>query len=1005
MIYLDSMKGLTGQGAWPAVACCRRAVLVLAAAIFLVLVTYSPAAAQTSQITIDGNITETSWHKLGARNPTVVTALGFGHELNAFYADIDSTHLYMGVAGNVVGGYRILVFIDSRFGGYNHAGFGRIGAPPGVSGLNSSIRFDASFLADYVLVIGLDSGIYTWYLYPLSSIGGPSSGYLGTPDGLNRGAAPIAGSFSETRGFETRLTYSQTGFDPQTGIGTQLQVDQPSIKFFAMYISDSGYLSNQFIGPALSSIGDIGNGAISFDAPLSADPVTFPHFLVVNEIDYTQPGGDIAEFIEIKNITNLTVNLDPYFVELINGSIVPPARYRLLDLPNVPLGPGQYYTICGNPIYVPNCNFVEPVATGLLENVLPSAVALRYNLTEPRFVIDTVSYGGITAPPFTEGGGGAPALSGGTMGLGISRFPDGIDTNQNHLDFWVRCITPGRPNSDQTGNCPVVVTPTPTGTLLPTSTPTATQPPTPLPTLPAGCTNVLVNGDFERDGSWMFGGSPIPGQFTSIEKRSGLRAVRLGDPDGGQQGGWGMDKVSYSSIRQPVTIPGSASIAQLRWWHFYRSDEAPDPNPSAMSDRQEVILLTPHGKTLRVLERVRRNESGWSESLLDLTEFRGQSFFLYFNVFNDKSGSRTWGFLDDVVINVCYPEVTSTPISTSTPTPTVTMPPTPIPTPIPTWTVPPGITPFEIAPSITVFTPTATVTPTITVAPAVTVTPTALFTPTATIVPTNGVTSSLYSIPASIALVDAPTVLSAPPAECLELVNNGNFEAAGSGWELTPDAAAPTYATEITFNRSRQALRLGITSGENVPSISAAGQSITLPDDATSIILSFRYYPLYEEPPGPGDLQYVDLYNVATGQFAGRALGDQMNDRTWLTTDYDLTAQAGQTLRLLFAVNNDGVEGRTAMYVDNVSVMACYFRNLVSPGLLATPTQLPATSKLLTTPRSPAALELPARQDLAERDEAPRAWMARLGTVGMLVGVLGLIGFVALVIMGARSQG
>lgn len=246
--------------------------------------------------------------------------------------------------------------------------------------------------------------------------------------------------------------------------------------------------------------------------------------------------------------------------------------------------------------------------------------------------------------------------------------------------------------------------------------------------------------------------------------------------------------------------------------------------------------------------------------------------------------------------------------------------------------------------------------------------------------------------------------MSEVPSGCNELISNGDFEIAGPGWELTGATGLSIYTSEITFNESHLALRLGITSGENVPSISTAGQPIALPDDATSIVLSFRYYPLYEDPPGPGDLQYVDLYNVATGQFAGRALGDQMNDRTWLTTDYDLTAQAGQTLRLVFAVNNDGVEGRTAMYVDNVSILACYFRNIVSPGLLATPTQLPATSKLLTTPRSPAALELPARQDLAERDENPRAWMARLGTVGMLVGVLGLIGFVALVIMGARSQ-
>src|SRR5690606_2706071 len=86
---------------------------------------------------------------------------------------------------------------------------------------------------------------------------------------------------------------------------------------------------------------------------------------------------------------------------------------------------------------------------------------------------------------------------------------------------------------------------------------------------------------------------------------------------------------------------------------------AADPHPSAMSDRQEIMLLTPHGKVLKILQRVRRNDSGWAESLIDLTEFRGKSFYLYFNVFNDKSGTRTWMYLDDVMVDVCYPDATA----------------------------------------------------------------------------------------------------------------------------------------------------------------------------------------------------------------------------------------------------------------------------------------------------------------------------------------------------------
>jgi hypothetical protein len=42
--------------------------------------------------------------------------------------------------------------------------------------------------------------------------------------------------------------------------------------------------------------------------------------LVINEIDYDQPSTDTAEFIEIKNISGSSVNLDSYHLDLVNGT-------------------------------------------------------------------------------------------------------------------------------------------------------------------------------------------------------------------------------------------------------------------------------------------------------------------------------------------------------------------------------------------------------------------------------------------------------------------------------------------------------------------------------------------------------------------------------------------------------------------------------------------------------------------------------------------------------------
>jgi uncharacterized repeat protein (TIGR01451 family) len=235
----------------------------------------------------------------------------------------------------------------------------------------------------------------------------------------------------------------------------------------------------------------------------------------------------------------------------------------------------------------------------------------------------------------------------------------------------------------------------------------------------------------------------------------------------------------------------------------------------------------------------------------------------------------------------------------------------------------------------------------------------------------------------------APALLA---TECVELAANGDFESTGEGWTLSEGIAAPVYTSELTFNDSGQAMRLGIVDDENLASISAIDQVVALPGDANSIILSFRYYPLYEAEPGPGDLQYVDIYNVLTGQFAGRALGTQSNERTWLTTDYDLTMQAGQDVRIVFAVNNDGVEGRSAMYVDNVSVLSCQSSNLVSPGEAPTPDPALGVGNLPASEQAPLLL--------AGREEEGSTWLSRLTAMGVLASVAGVIAFAVMVVIG-----
>ncbi|MCA9938906.1 MAG: lamin tail domain-containing protein, partial [Anaerolineales bacterium] len=197
--------------------------------------------------------------------------------------------------------------------------------------------------------------------------------------------------------------------------------------------------------------------------------------LVINEIDYDQPGTDAAEYIELKNVSGAALDLDPYQVELVNGS--GPSVYLTIDLPAFSLPDGDYYVICANAATVPNCDLDISPDTNLIQNGAPDAVAIRWTINNQ--VFDAVSYEGDTAAPYTEGSGIGLEDNSAIVQLGISRYPDGVDTHQNNVDLSPRCITPGEANTANDTNCDGSATPTPTATATNTPTPTPTATPAP----------------------------------------------------------------------------------------------------------------------------------------------------------------------------------------------------------------------------------------------------------------------------------------------------------------------------------------------------------------------------------------------------------------------------------------------------------------------------------------------------------------------------------------------
>ncbi len=169
--------------------------------------------------------------------------------------------------------------------------------------------------------------------------------------------------------------------------------------------------------------------------------------IIINEIDYDQPGADTAEFIELFNTGSVNILLDNYSIELINGFNA--SVYRSINLSGFNMNANSYFVVCSNASLVANCDFSFTSTTSWLQNGAPDAIALF----DGGDLLDSLSYEGILSP-FTEGD--ALTIRDNNTGiLSISRIINGADSNNNFQDFAFGCLTPGSANVAGSGNCSV----------------------------------------------------------------------------------------------------------------------------------------------------------------------------------------------------------------------------------------------------------------------------------------------------------------------------------------------------------------------------------------------------------------------------------------------------------------------------------------------------------------------------------------------------------------------
>ena len=175
-------------------------------------------------------------------------------------------------------------------------------------------------------------------------------------------------------------------------------------------------------------------------------------------------------------------------------------------------------------------------------------------------------------------------------------------------------------------------------------------------------------------------------------------------------------------------------------------------------------------------------------------------------------------------------------------------------------------------------------------------------------------------------------------AQC-EAIINGGFEST-SGWEFPVTVYPAGYDTSQAHSGNRSA-RTGITNpADNRDSYSSTRQKVSIPSGASSAMLSFWIKPfsgetmqlslpdeptigsLWQEVPMAGDVQYALILNTS-GTILNKLIWQLSDTRTWTEYHFDLSTYKGQTIYIHIGTYNDGYNGISSLFLDDVSLELC----------------------------------------------------------------------------------
>lgn len=201
---------------------------------------------------------------------------------------------------------------------------------------------------------------------------------------------------------------------------------------------------------ATATDGNVGDAFVDAGPPSTT--------LVINEIDYDQPGTDGPEFVELFNKSGVdSVDLTNLQLVFFNGGTAGTAsnEYLRIDLGPGTLAPGQYLLVkaasvadAGVAALTRDLGVGKSIQNGPRDSII---IADKNS----NAVIDAVTYQALAAsnaPPTNATynlveGNMTTAFDSNTVNGSLVRDPNGTDTNDNSVDFkFTTTITPGDAN-------------------------------------------------------------------------------------------------------------------------------------------------------------------------------------------------------------------------------------------------------------------------------------------------------------------------------------------------------------------------------------------------------------------------------------------------------------------------------------------------------------------------------------------------------------------------------